>query len=120
MPTHAITPDYHGEVKDRRELYHGNIMVFIGWDHHLLFCASKAMPLPPDMTFGALVENAMPDAFGQHPEFSKINWQTATWLLDGQPFTPDFNKGLEAQGVAHKSLIRFQTPELKGYANAGI
>lgn len=120
MPVHAITPDYHGDIKDARENYHGNIMVFIGWDHHLLFCASKAIPLPPDMTFAQLIEQVMPDAFGQHPEFKEINWETATWLLDGKAFTPEMNKGLEAQGVGHKSLIRFATPELKGYANAGV
>lgn len=120
MPTIAMTPDYHGDIKDARENYHGNIMVFVGWDHHLLFCAAKAIPLPPGMTFGQVVEQVLPDAFGQHPEFKKINWETATWLLDGEPITPDMNKGLEEQGVGHKSLIRFQTPELKGYADAGI
>lgn len=120
MPAHAITADYHGDVKDARENFHGNIVVYVGWDHHLMFCASKAFPLPPTMPFAALIEQIMPEAFAQHPEFSSINWETAEWLLDGQPFTPDLDKGLEEQGVGHKSLIRFATPELKGYAGAGI
>lgn len=120
MPVHAITPDYHGDIKDARENYHGNIMVFLGWDHHLLFCASKAYPLPPEMTFRTLLDEVMPEAFGQHPEFDKIDWSSAQWLLDGEVFTPDPDRGLEEQGVSHKSLIRFATPELKGYAGVGI
>lgn len=120
MPTHALTADYHGEVKDARKNFHGNIVVYVGWDHHLLFCASKAYPLPPTMPFAALIENIMSDAFAQHPEFSRINWDTAQWLLDGKPFTPDKDKTLEQLGVGHKSLIRLSTPELTGYAAAGI
>jgi len=70
MPVHAITPDYHGDIKDARENYHGNLMVFIGWDHHLLFCSAKAVPLSPEITFAELIEKVMPDCFAQHPEFS--------------------------------------------------
>jgi phenol hydroxylase P4 protein len=27
---------------------------------------------------------------------------------------------LEEQGIGHKSLLRFNTPELKGFQNAGV
>lgn len=120
MPVHAMTSDYHGDIKDAREKFHGNILVYVGWDHHLLFCASKAYPVPPSAPFSVVVEQLMTAAFSQHPEFSDINWDSANWILDGEVFAPDMDAPIEDQGVGHKSLIRLSTPELKGYASAGI
>ena len=40
MPIQAITPDYKGEVLDKFENFHGNQVVYVGWDHHLMFCAA--------------------------------------------------------------------------------
>lgn len=120
MPVHAITPDYKGEVLDRLENFHGNQVVYVGWDHHLMFCAAFAYPVPPEMPFTALLNEVMPDAFGMHGEFEKINWEKTEWLLDGQPFIPQLDVSLADQGIAHKSLLRFQTPELTGYQGAGV
>jgi len=120
MPTKALRSDYHGEFKDSRDKFHGNILVYIGWDHHVFHCASRAYPLSPDMTFGAVIETVMPEAFSQHPEYEQINWSSVQWSLNGQAFTPDYGKSLEAQGFDHKCLLRFSTPELKGYAGVGI
>lgn len=120
MPVYALNPGYQGERMDRVENFHGNQVVYLGWDEHRMFCAAKAFPLPPSMPFAALIENIMPEAFGQHPEFSQINWDTAEWLLDGEPFKPQADVSLADQGVGHKSLIRFKTPELKGYQGAGV
>ncbi|WP_428035455.1 phenol hydroxylase subunit P4 [Amphritea sp.] len=120
MPVYALNPDYQGERMDRVENFHGNQIVYLGWDEHRMFCAAKAFPLPPSMPFAAVIETIMPEAFGQHPEFKQINWDSAEWLLDGEPFKPQLDVSLEAQGVGHKSLIRFKTPELRGYQNAGV
>lgn len=119
MSVKAITPDYSGDMKDRLENFHGNQVVYVGWDHHLMFCAAFAYPLPPEMPFSALID-VVGDAFSQHEEWSKINWNSATWLLDGQSFQPQMDVGLKAQGIGHKSLLRFQTPELKGFQGAGV
>lgn len=120
MPVHAITPDYKGDVKDRVENFHGNQIVYVGWDHHLMFCAAFAYPLPPQASFKTLRDEVMPDAFSPHPEWEKIDWSKATWLLDGQPFEPQLDVSLKDQGIGHKSLLRFQTPDLKGYKGAGV
>lgn len=120
MSVIAITPDYQGEMRDRVENFHGNQLVYVGWDHHLMFCAPFAYPLPPDMPFAALRDEVIAEAFSLHPEWSKIDWQQATWLLDGQPFTPDPAKSLKDQGIGHKSVLRFQTPGLNGFQNAGV
>ncbi len=120
MPVKAITPDYKGEVMDRQENFHGNQVVYVGWDHHLMFCAAFAYPVPPEMPFKGLIQDVMPEAFDMHEEYAKVNWDTAEWLLDGQPFIPQMDVSLKDQGIGHKSLLRFQTPELKGFQNAGV
>lgn len=120
MPVHAITPDYKGEVLDKRENFGDNQVVYVGWDHHLMFCAAFAYPLPPETPFGVLLNDVMPTTFGSHSEFSEVDWNKTEWLLDGQPFIPQMDVALQDQGVGHKSLLRFNTPDLKGYKNAGV
>ncbi len=120
MSVRAITPDYRGEMLDRIENFHGNQLVYVGWDHHLMFCAPFAYPLPPDMPFEALVKEVIAEAFSLHPEWSSIDWSSASWLLDGQPFIPDFQASLSDQGIGHKSVLSFQTPELRGFQGAGV
>ena len=90
MPVKAITPDYRGDIRDRRENFGGNIIVYVGWDEHLLFCAAKTFPLLPDMPFQALREQVLAEGFGQHPDFD------------------------------HKSLLRFKTPGLNGWQGSGV
>ncbi len=119
MPVAAITDDYRGERLDRVENFHGNQIVYFGWDHHLMFCAPFALPLPPDMAFGRLFEEALPGAFGQHPEFSSIKWDEVEWHLNGEPFEPKPDVGLKDQGIDHKSILRFATPGLNGIAGSG-
>ncbi|MDD2224346.1 MAG: phenol hydroxylase subunit P4 [Pseudomonas sp.] len=120
MPVVAITPDYKFPARDRVENYAGNQLVYVGWDHHLMFCAAFTYLIAPSATFAELRDGMLPKGFSLHPEYSKINWDSATWLLDGEPFTPQLDKSLQEQGIGHKSLLRFQTPELKGYQNAGV
>lgn len=120
MSVRAITPDYHIAARDRFENFHGNQIVYVGWDHHLLFCAPFAYAVPPDMPFAELRDKVMPEAFGVHEEFAQIDWEQANWLLDNQPFTPDVQQSLQAQGIGHKSVLRLQTPELTGYQGKGV
>lgn len=108
--------DYQGEAKDTQDKFHGNQLVYIGWDKHLMFCAPHCLPLPPDMPFGALVKEVLPGVYDSHPDWAQINWDSVEWTVDQKPFTPDMEKGLAAQGIGHKSLIRFITPGLNGIA----
>ncbi|MDD3517311.1 MAG: phenol hydroxylase subunit P4 [Chromatiales bacterium] len=119
MPVKAIRENYAFEPKDVEKNFHGNRIVYVGWDHHLMFCAPVAFPLPPDMPFGALVEQVIPGAFGMHPDFPQIQWNAVQWRLDGEPFTPDMQKSLDANGVRHKSVVRMFTPGLNGIGGSG-
>jgi len=105
--------------RDLQENFHGNIMVIVGWDKHLMISSPMAFPLPPDMPFGALVQEVMPAAFSPHPDWAEIDWSNVIWLLNGEPFEPDMEKSLADNGVDHKSVIRFQTPGLDGIQGSG-
>ena len=65
MAVAAITPDYTGERRDRVENFHGNQVVYVGWDHHLMFCSPVAFALPPDTPFGKLQDDIIPGAFSR-------------------------------------------------------
>lgn len=119
MAVTALKPGYKFEPLDLQKNFHGNQLTYVGWDHHLMFCAPFCYPVPPTLTFKELRDNVMAEAFSAHPMFNDINWDEAAWLLDGKPFTPKLDAGLAEQGVGHKSVLRFQTPD-RGYQNAGV
>ncbi|WP_297366731.1 phenol hydroxylase subunit P4 [Acidocella sp.] len=116
MAVIAIDKDYAAKTgpRDTRESYHGNIMVYVHWEEHLFFCATLAFPLPPAMPFGALVSEVIAPHYAAHPDAAHINWSNVEWMINGEKTKPDFNASLEANGIDHKSLIRFWTPGLHG------
>lgn len=119
MAVAAITPDYTGERLDRVENFHGNQVIYVGWDYHLMFCSPVAFAVPPDSPFSALQDEIIPGAFNLHPEFTKVDWDKVEWHLNGEPFTPDRDKSLIEQGIDHKSIIRMATPGLDGIKGSG-
>ena len=117
MAVVALKPGYADavEIRDRRENFHGNQVVYLHWEEHLRFCAATAFPLPPDMPFGALTEQLIPQYYGMHPDFASLDWNQVEWKINGEPATPDMSKSLADNGVGHKTLITFRTPGLNGY-----
>tara|TARA_R110001592_G_scaffold363372_2_gene686288 strand:- start:165331 stop:165693 length:363 start_codon:yes stop_codon:yes gene_type:complete len=119
MAVAAITENYIGERKDRIENFHGNQILYIGWDYHLMFCSPVALPVPPDMPFSNVVSELISGAFSLHPEFEKIDWDRVQWHLNGESFTPNMDATLVDQGIDHKSILRFATPGLDGIKGSG-
>lgn len=111
--------DYPLHVADSVDRFHGNQMLFVGWDQHMMFCAPFAWAFPPTMRFGDLIEKVFPDSFGTHPDFAKIDWARVEWLKSSQPWTPDFEKSLADNGLRHKDVLRFRTPGLNGIKGSG-
>lgn len=111
--------DYPARMMDTEDKFHGNRLVYVGWDHHTAICSANAYPLPPQMPFGALLSEVLPSVLGPHPDFPKIDWGKTEWLRDGEAFTPDPEKSLDENGVKHKTLLRFKTPGLDGYQHSG-
>ena len=120
MAVQAAYPNYAGPIRDAVENFHGNQVVFIGWDEHMMFPFANAFPLPPAMPFGALVKELLPVAYGVHPDFAKIDWDKCEWLLDGAALNPDPAKSLAENGIGHKSLLRLVTPGLNGIGGIGF
>ena len=65
---------YEPESKDRIENFHGNIVVYVGWDRHRMINSAMAFPLPPAMPFGALLNDVLPSCYKDHPDFEKLDW----------------------------------------------
>lgn len=120
MAVQAAYEDYTGQVADAVDKFHGNQVVYIGWDGHMMFPFAAAFPLPPDMPFAALVKDLLPSVYAVHPDFASIDWSRASWLLDGEPFAPDPGKSIGANGIGHKSLLRLVTPGLNGIGDIGF
>ena len=46
MPVTALSPGYEGQNLDAVENFHGNQVVYLHWEQHLMFCAALAAPVP--------------------------------------------------------------------------
>eukprot|EP01136_Pigoraptor_vietnamica_P037661 Opistho-1_new@105941 len=117
MSVKAIRPGYHGDMKDTVDKFHGNQLLAIGWDRHLMYATPVCIPVPPQMPFGALVENVLPTLYGQHPQFAQIDWATVRWTRSSEAFEPQFDKSLVDNGLGHKALLRFSTPQSEQLRN---
>ena len=109
------TFEHRAPARDVEANFHGNRVVYIHWEDHLSFCAAMAFPLPPDMPFGAILAEILPAHYGMHPNWEKVDWDTAYWELDGTRIEPKPDQSLDSLGVRHKSLLRLFTPGLEGY-----
>ena len=110
----AAVKEYVGTPRDVVENFHGNQLVFIGWEDHLMFSSPFALPFPPTMRFGDIVEKVLPGAYGYHPDWARIDWSKVEWMKSGEPWVPHFNRTLAENGIGHKDAIRFRTPGLTG------
>ncbi|AUW60554.1 phenol hydroxylase (plasmid) [Sphingobium sp. SCG-1] len=110
----ASIAHYEFPAKDRVENFHGNQLVYLHWEDHLMFCAPVAFPLPPTMSFRGMIENVLTPAYSPHPDFEKIDWAAVRWTLDDVVVEPEWERSLAENKVGHKSLLRFITPGLEG------
>ena len=107
MALTALSPDYekHIEYRDAEKNFHGNRVVYVHWEEHLLFCSAIAFPLPPDMPFAAFVEAIVKGHYNAHPDFDKIDWDRVEWMIDGVKVKPDLEQ------VARRSRRRPQVAD---------
>jgi hypothetical protein len=73
----AAIKEYTFEPADRLENFHGNQLLYIGWDRPPDVLRAVRLPMPPAMRFGDIVEKVLPGVFGYHPDFAKIDWSKA-------------------------------------------
>ncbi len=106
--------DYPLIQRDTVDLFHGKQLLYLCWENHTMFAAPMCIPVPPNLPFGALIRDVLPELYGEHPEFEDIDWKRTLWFNSDKRFIPDVGKSLEHHGLGHKSLIRFRTPALEG------
>ena len=116
MPVQAIQKNYEFDARDAQKNYGDNMLLYVGWDQHTLFCAAHAFVVSPHQSLQDLIDQQIQVGFNQHPDFEHINWSTVQFTLNRQLLTDlDFSKSLADLGFDHKSLLRFVTPGLNGY-----
>ena len=49
MAVKAAYDNYTGPNRDAVENFHGNQLVYIAWDEHMMFPCAGVFPLPPQM-----------------------------------------------------------------------
>ncbi len=117
MPVAAIK-EYTATPRDLVENFNGKQIVYASWDRHLLFAAPFLLCVPPEMPFGELVTGPLSLLVQADPDAAAINWHRVEWLKANQPWTPDFAASLEANGITHKTQLRFRTPGLNSLSAA--
>lgn len=124
MQTNSQAPSSHPSsrplVRDRVDNFHGQQLIYVGWDHHTMICAPIALLVPPGLSFGELVDSLLAhSAFALHPDWPRINWAEVEWFASDQPVTPRRDTALKDQGFGHKTFLRMRTPALRGIAGSG-
>ena len=120
MTVQAIVENYQFTPLDLQQNYGENMLLFIGWDHHTLFCSAHAFVVSPQQTFQELLDGQIKAGFEQHPDFENIDWSKVQFSLNRHPLDADFGKTLAQLGFDHKSLLRFVTPDLNGYQGSHV
>ncbi|MFZ4535147.1 phenol hydroxylase subunit P4 [Propionivibrio sp.] len=117
MPVAAIK-EYIGVPRDTVANFNGKQLVYVSWDHHLLFASPFLLCLPPQTTFGELVNGPLAALTKPDPDAASVDWKKVEWLKSNQPWTPDFERSLADNGIGHKDQIRFRTPGLQSLSAA--
>jgi phenol/toluene 2-monooxygenase (NADH) P4/A4 len=86
----------------------------IAWDDHLMFCAPFCLPVASYLSFAEFVSVLLPQLYGEHPDFSHIDWSRAQWQKNDEFWIPKADKSLWDNGVRHKDWVRLRTPGLTG------
>ena len=110
--TVAAIKEYLAVPRDRVENFHGKQLVYVSWDRHLLFAAPFLLCLPPETPFRELVNGPLAMLQQADPDAAAIDWTKVEWLKSNQPWTPDFDASLAANGIGHKDQLRLRTSGL--------
>ena len=106
------TKPYVGVPRDSVEHFDGKQLVYVSWDHHLLFAAPFLLCVPPETRFDDLVQQSLVPLLAPDPDAEAIDWAQVEWLMANEPFAPRFESSLADNGIVHKANLRMRTPEL--------
>lgn len=110
--------EYRFAPLDRHENFHGNQLLYVGWERHLMYCSPFALLVDPQQTFAELLDQVLRPAIAAHPDSAATDLRNAVWYLNDEPFSPAFDASLAANGLRHKDMLRMDTPGLDGIAGS--
>jgi len=111
MPVTSTKP-YVGVPRDLVANFCGKQIVFVCWDQHLLFAAPMMLVVEPAMRLRDLFDQVWKPLLQADPDLPQLKWEQAQWLKSNQPWTPNLEASIAANGIAHKEQLRLKTPEL--------
>ena len=115
MSVVALKPNYVGVVRDAKDQFNGQQVLFIEWLGHLSISAPIAILVDAHQRFSDFIEQVMGQTvFASHPDWAKIDWLKVQWFFEGQTLTYDQDSTFENLGINHKSYLRLRTPDLNG------
>lgn len=115
----AAVKEYIGVPRDVEANFNGLRLIYVTWDHHLLFAAPFCCPVPPGTKFEDFTK-VIAGIIAPHPDAAKVDWSKVEWFKSYQPWKPDFNKTIAENGITHKEFLRFRTPGLNGLGGKGF
>ncbi|UCV24307.1 phenol hydroxylase subunit P4 [Ferribacterium limneticum] len=104
------TKPYVAVPRDLVENFNGKQIVYVCWDHHMLFATPLMLVVEPGMSFGDLLENVVKPLIGPDPDAAAVDLSTVEWLKSGRAWGPDLAGSLAENGIVHKEQLRFRTP----------
>lgn len=116
----AAIKNYVGTPLDTVANFHGNQLLYVCWDKHLMYAAPSIFMVSPTMKFEDFLTQVVAPIFQLHPDAAKIDWRRASWIKGTQPWVPNFDQTVAENGLVHKEYLRFTTPGLDGWRGLGI
>lgn len=115
MSVIALKPGYQGKVRDAKDQYDGQHVLFVEWNGHLSISAPIAVLVDPEQKFQNFIENQLTQSvFASHSDWAEIDWSNVEWIFERQPLQFDEQSSFNSLGIGHKSYLRFHTPHLNG------
>lgn len=115
MSVIALKPNYQGKVRDAKDQFDDQHVLFVEWHGHLTISAPIALLVDPEQKFQHFIENQLSESvFASHSDWAEIDWSTVEWSFARKPLVFDANASFNSLEIGHKSYLRFHTPNLNG------
>jgi phenol hydroxylase P4 protein len=106
------TKPYIGVPRDLVANFNGKQIVYVCWDHHMLFATPLMTVVEPGMILGDFLQNVIKPLIQPDPDAAAVDLTQVAWLKDKKSWKPDLTASLAANGIVHKEQLRFSTPGL--------
>lgn len=115
MSVIALKPNYQGKVRDAKDQYDGQQILFVEWHGHLSISAPIALLVNPAQKFQNFIDTQLNESvFASHPDWHSVDWSAVEWTFQREALNFQAQDSFESLNIGHKSYLRFHTPGLNG------